>query len=207
MTCRKTSFEAAPDLDTKRLATARLVVHVRKHCLHRTFADLSREVGLDDQTIRNIFDGLVRDLEKAIHFETPRFLGLDEIKVVGRSRAVITNIEENTLFDMLVDRNKATLMAYFRQLRDRDKVEVLTMDMWSVYAQVADKCFPGVPVVVDRFHVERMANDALEKVRKAVRKGLPTRHRLKLKDDRHLLFACWRRRQTEPVSPFVPTAG
>jgi transposase len=146
MACRKTFFEAAPDLDTKRLATARLVSHVRKHCLRRTFADLAREVGLDDQTIRNIFDDLVRELEKTTQFETPRFLGLDEIKVVGRSRAVVTNVEGNTLFDMLVDRNKATLMAYFRQMRDRDKVEVLTMDMWSVYAQVADKCFPGVPV-------------------------------------------------------------
>ncbi|HQR54424.1 MAG TPA: ISL3 family transposase [Burkholderiaceae bacterium] len=197
MACRKTFFEAAPDLDNKRLATARLVAHVRKHCLRRTFADLAREVGLDDQTIRNIFDDLVKDLEKATQFETPRLLGLDEIKVVGRSRAVVTNVEENTLFDMLVDRNKATLMAYFRQMRDRDKVEVLTMDMWSVYAQVADKCFPGVPVVIDRFHVERMANDALEKVRKAVRKGLPTRQRLKLKDDRHLLLASFDRLSAE----------
>jgi transposase len=63
------------------------------------------------------------------------------------------------------------------------------MDMWSVYRQVAEICFPGVPVVVDRFHVERMANDALERVRKAVRRGLNTRQRLKLKDDRHVLLA------------------
>lgn len=186
--CGRTFSDQVPDLDSKRLATRRLVTYIRQHCLRRTFADLAREVGLDDQTIRNVFDDHVAQLKATTRFETPRFLGLDEIKVIGRSRAVVTNVEQNTLYDILLDRNKTTLVAYFRQLPEREKVEVLTMDMWSVYAQVALTCFPGVPIVVDRFHVERMANDALEKVRKAVRKGLTTRHRLKLKNDRHLLL-------------------
>jgi len=197
LSCRKTYFEAVPEVDDKRLATTRLVKHVRQHCMRRTFADLAREVGVDDQTIRNIFDDLVEELRKTTHFETPRFLGLDEIKVVGRSRAVVTNVEKNTLFDLLVDRNKSTLIAYFLTLPDRHRVEVLTMDMWSVYAQVALKCFPGIPIVIDRFHVERMAIDALEKVRKAVRKGLPKRQRLKLKNDRHLLLASFARLNAE----------
>lgn len=186
--CGKTFSDQVPDLDPKRLATRRLVTYIRQHCLRRTFADMAREVGLDDQTIRNVFDDLVAQLKATTRFETPRFLGLDEIKVIGRSRAVVTNVEQNTLYDMLLDRNKTTLVAYFRQLPEREKVEVLTMDMWSVYAQVALTCFPGVPIVIDRFHVERMANDALEKVRKTVRKGLTTHHRLKLKNDRHLLL-------------------
>jgi transposase len=61
--------------------------------------------------------------------------------------------------------------------------------MWSVYRQVATQCFPGAPVVVDRFHVERMANEAMERVRKVVRKSVTTRERLRLKDDRHALLA------------------
>lgn len=40
-----------------------------------------------------------------------------------------------------------------------------------------------------RFHVVRMANDSIEKVRKAIRKGLETKDRLKLKDDRFVLLA------------------
>lgn len=186
--CGRTFSDRVPDLDSKRLATVRLVAFIRQHCLRRTFAHLAREVGLDDQTIRNVFDDHVAHLKATTHFETPRFLGLDEIKVIGRSRAVVTNVEQNTLYDLLLDRNKTTLVAYFRQLPEHKKVEVLTMDMWSVYAQVALICFPGIPIVIDRVHVERMANDALEKVRKAVRKGLTTRHRLKLKNDRHLLL-------------------
>lgn len=40
----------------------------------------------------------------------------------------------------------------------------------------------------DRFHIQRMANDALEKLRKRIRKDLPARQRLKLKDERLLLL-------------------
>jgi transposase len=43
-------------------------------------------------------------------------------------------------------------------------------------------------IVVDRFHIQRMANDALEKLRKRIRKDLPARQRLKLKDVRFLLL-------------------
>ena len=59
----------------------------------------------------------------------------------------------------------------------------------GVYRQVAEQCFPRASIVVDRFHVERMANDALEKVRKTVRKAVSTRQRLKLEDDRFLLLS------------------
>jgi transposase len=187
--CNKTFIEQIVDLDTKRLATARLVRHVRDQCLKKTFAQLSREVGLDDQTVKNIFSDYVAELQATVQFVTPECLGIDEIKVVGQNRAVITNVEKNTLFDLLENRNKKTLVEYFTRLPNRQAVRLLAMDMWSVYRQVADICFPGVPVVVDRFHVERMANDALERVRKAVRRGLNTRQRLKLKDDRHVLLA------------------
>lgn len=46
-------------------------------------------------------------------------------------------------------------------------------------------------IVADRFHVLRMANEAVEKTRKVVRRQLDTRTRLRLKDDRFLLLARW----------------
>lgn len=41
---------------------------------------------------------------------------------------------------------------------------------------------------IDKFHVVRMAIDAVEKVRKAIRKEVSTRQRLRLKDDRFTLL-------------------
>lgn len=187
--CGKTLFEPLPAIDSKRLATRRLVQHIERHCLRKTFAELAREVGVDDKTIRNVFDDYVARLKQTAVFETPEILGIDELKIIGQYRAMITNVEKLALFDMLPTRNKADLIAYFKTMPGKDKVRILTMDLWNVYRQVAQDQFPGRMVVADRFHVVRMANDSIEKVRKAIRKGLETKDRLKLKDDRFVLLA------------------
>lgn len=187
--CGKTLFEPLQAIDNKRQATARLVRHVETHCLRKTFADLSREVGVDDKTIRHIFDDYVQRLKTTVVFETPEVLGIDELKIIGKYRAMITNVGKLALFDMLPTRNKADLVTYFKAMPDKDRVKVLTMDLWSVYRQVAKDQFPGRMIVADRFHVVRMANEAIERVRKAIRKELPTKERLQLKDDRFVLLS------------------
>jgi transposase len=187
--CGKTLFEPLPSMDGKRLATTRLVKYIERHCLRKTFAELSREVGVDDKTIRHIFDDYVAQLKESVVFEPPEVLGIDELKIIGQYRAMITNVEKMSLYDMLPTRNKADLIAYFKKMPGKDKVKVLTMDLWNVYRQVAQEQFPGRMIVADRFHVVRMANDSIERLRKAIRKGLDTKTRLKLKDDRFILLS------------------
>ena len=60
--------------------------------------------------------------------------------------------------------------------------------MWKVYRNVVTTCLPQAQIVVDKFHIQRMANEALETIRKQIRKEVSTRQRLKLKDDRFLLL-------------------
>ncbi|WP_297473496.1 ISL3 family transposase [Ferrovum sp.] len=186
--CGKTLFDPLPDMDGKRFMTTRLVRHIERQCLTKTFAALSRDIGVDNKTIRLIFDDYVDHLKATVTFETPHILGIDELMIIGQYRAMITNVEKLSLFDMLPTRNEADLLAYFQAMPDKHKVEVVMMDMWSVYRQVVQEQFPGRMIVADRSHIVRMANDALERVRKAIRKTLPDKTRLKLKYDRKLLF-------------------
>ncbi|KRG37787.1 hypothetical protein ARC78_15895 [Stenotrophomonas pictorum JCM 9942] len=65
-----------------------------------------------------------------------RVLGIDELKIIGQYRAMITNVERKTVFDIRPSRAKAELMPYFRDLRDKDSVEWVAMDMYHVYRQV-----------------------------------------------------------------------
>ena len=62
------------------------------------------------------------------------------------------------------------------------------MGLWSVYRQVAREQLPGRMVVADRWHVVGMANAAVDRRRKAIRRTLDPRGRLRLKDDQHILF-------------------
>lgn len=186
--CRKTLLERMPHMDGKRLATERLIQYVEERCLKETFAALAREVGLDDKTIRHIFDDYVERLQQRIKFQTPEVLGIDELKIIGETRAMITDIRTLALFDMLPSRKKSELLPYFHNLPDKQRVKVVVMDMWSVYRQVADAELPGRPIVADRFHVTRTAQVALDRTRLAIRKGLDTRTRLQLKNERAVLF-------------------
>ena len=188
ISCNKTLFEPVADLDSKRQATARLVRYIRKESFTKTFAALAREVDLDEKTVRHVFDDFIEEFEAKVRFRTPRILGIDELKIIGQYRAMITNIERKTVFDLRPSRAKADLLPYFRNLRDKDTIEWVAMDMYHVYKQVVRATLPQARIVVDRFHIQRMANDALEKLRKRIRKDLPARQRLKLKDERFLLL-------------------
>jgi hypothetical protein len=48
---------------------------------------VAKQVGVDEKTVRNVFDAYVVELEKQFKRETPTWLGIDEIKL-GRFRAV-----------------------------------------------------------------------------------------------------------------------
>lgn len=186
--CNKTMFDPIPDLDSKRLATTRLIRYIRTHCFRETFASIARHVNMDEKTIRHVFDDFTDELERRYRFVTPRYLGIDELKIVGAYRAMITNVERRTVFDMRATRSKADLLAYFKVLPDKDTVEWVAMDMYHVYRQVMKETLPQARIVVDRFHIQRMANEVLEKMRKRFRKTLTQRQRLKLKDERFLLL-------------------
>ncbi len=173
--CRRTFFEPIPDLDVKRQATARLVAYIEQRCLKQNFLSLARDVGLDDTTVRNIFDDYIQRLEATVKFEIPEFLGIDELKVVKQYRAVITNVGKNSLYDILPTRRQDALMRYFTCLPDRHRVRWVAMDMWNVYRNVVTACLPQAKIVVDKFHIQRMANVALEVVRKQIRKAVSTR--------------------------------
>lgn len=185
--CGRTLFEPVPAMDDKPQATKRLIGHGEAHRSRKTCAELPREVGVDDKTARHIFDDDVARRSARVRFDTPEVLGIDELKIVGQYRAVLTNVDRLRLFDMLPTRKKADLVADFKRMPDKRRVKLLTTDRWSVYRQVVLDQFPGTPIVADRCHVVRMANDALERVRKSVRQGLTMRERLWLKDDRLVL--------------------
>jgi len=193
--CGRTFYESLPQVDEKRQATCRLVEHIRLASLEKTFTDLEAEVMVDDKTIRNIFDDYVAWLEETIHFDTPIYLGIDELQVYRRTAAygIMTNIKERTVYDVLKNRSKETISKRINKM-DKKRIELVCMDMWRPYREVIELLLPGIPVVVDKFHLVRMASDALESYRIAMKEELPAAQRRQLKSDR---FAMLRRKDKQ----------
>jgi transposase len=80
-------------------------------------------------------------------------------------RCVLTDIGDRRPIEMLADRDKGTLATWLNTYRDRSVIQGVAIDMWRPYLNVSELLLPGVPVVIDKFHVVRMANYCMERVR------------------------------------------
>jgi hypothetical protein len=109
-------METLPAVNSKREMTERLCQWIGQQSLKRTFASIAADTGLDEKTIRNIFRHYVNELEAQFRFETPKWMGIDEIHLI-RPRCVISNIHNNTIVNMLPNRDKKTVMNYLYKRR------------------------------------------------------------------------------------------
>ena len=169
--CNSTFYEKLPEVDEKRKMTKRLVCWVGKQAINRTFSSIADEVGIAEGTVRSIFRDFVKSREDEVNFETPEWLGIDEIHLI-KPRCAITNVQNRTVVDILKDRNKSTVINYLSRIPDLEKVKYVAMDMWRPYRDSIELLIPDALIVIDKFHVVRMANEAIEKVRKSLREKL-----------------------------------
>jgi transposase len=187
LACGKTFMESLPAVNVKREMTDRLTKWIGQQSLKRTFASIAEEVGIDEKTVRNIFRDYINELEAEFRFETPKWMGIDEIHLI-RPRCVISNIRNNTIVNMLPNRDKKTVVNYLYNLEGKSEVQYVAMDMWTPYRDAVQAVIPDARIVIDKFHVVRMANDALEKVRKSFREQLTPKQRRGLMHDRFVLL-------------------
>jgi transposase len=185
--CGVTMLEPLSMMDEKRAMTTRLVRYVQEQSLKRTFTSAAEDIGVDEKTVRNIFRDHVRVLEATYQFQTPRVLGIDEIHLM-RPRCVLSNVEERAVFNILVNRNKGTVERYLLHLPDRREVELVAMDMWTPYRDACQLALPWATVIVDKFHVVRMASQAVDDVRKSIRDDMSLKQRRGLMHDRFILL-------------------
>ena len=186
--CKETFFENLPDMDINRSLTNRLITWIQETSLKKTFTSVAEEIGVDEKTVRNIFNDYVVELEAETEFRTPKWLGLDEVHLLKKYRFVVTDVENRSVIDILRKRNKSVVIDYLSKLQDIDKVELVAMDMWRPYRDAVNMVIPHAKIVIDKFHVVKLANEALEKIRKSNRENVSAKERRQLMRDRYVLL-------------------
>lgn len=186
--CDTTFLQELPNVDERSQMTRRLVRHIEEQSIRRTFVSVADEVGVDEKTVRNLFSAYVERLDREVKFETPERMGMDEVHLLKKPRAVFTNLAEATIIAVLPERTKKVILAHLKGIPERDRIKIVTMDMWKPYADSVREVIPGATIVVDKFHVVRMASQAMEVIRKAQRGNLEPKFRRKLMHDRFILL-------------------
>src|SRR5699024_7576927 len=85
----------------------------------------------------------------------------------GKLRFIAQDFDSLKVISILDGRTQAMIrnhfLRYSRQARNR--VKVITMDMFSPYYQLAIQLFPHAKIVLDRFHIVQHLSRAMNRVR------------------------------------------
>lgn len=163
--CGETFLQPLAGIQEDRRMTARCAEYIKEQCLRDTFTSIADHVGCDDKTVRNLAGEYIASLDAAYKPSLPAWLGIDETQIDGKMRCVLTDIGGRRPIEMLAERDKGTLTTWLNHYRDRSHVQGVAIDMWRPYRDVARHMLPGVPVVIDKFHVVRTASYCMERVR------------------------------------------
>lgn len=163
--CNGTFIQPLGGLHPDTRMTARCVEFIEEQCLRDTFIRIAEHVGCDDRTVRDIAHAHIDRLNASYRPWLPEWLGIDETMIDGKQRCVITDVVNRVPIDMLPDRDLPTVTQWLYQFRERNVVKGLAIDMWRPYKTAAHAVFPGLPVIIDKFHLVRMANTAMDNVR------------------------------------------
>jgi len=162
--CGAGPSEPLPDaFDPDRMMTRRLVDAVSCESVRDTAAAVARRYGIDEKTVRQI---------SAERPEPPDYeadvlvLGIDETKLAGNMRGILVDLEGGRLIDIVQSDHKADIVERLSRLRGLSATKFVCMDMRKSFRAIASESVPGAQAVVDRWHVMRLAGEAMDEVRK-----------------------------------------
>lgn len=185
--CGETFLPSPEGVEADRRMTTRCVQYIQEQAVRDTFTRIAEHVGCVEGTVRNIAAERFERFNNGFKPYLPTWIGMDETKLDKRQRCIITDVGDNLPVDMLKDRDRGTVVNWLCQFKQKDAVKGLAIDMWRPYLNAARIVFPGLPVVIDKFHVVRMANKALEDARIRVQNTRDRAVRVSWKRSRTLL--------------------
>jgi len=87
----------------------------------------------------------------------------------GNFVTVVSDNCEGNLIEMIDSHRSEEIIEIFMKqpIEVRKQVEEVSVDMWGGFPKVIKKVFPNALVVIDRFHVMKLVNKDLNKLRRA----------------------------------------
>jgi len=132
--------------------------------------------GIAWATVGSIVERLVSRRLDPARLEGLRRIGVDEFSYRKRHRylTVVVDHERRRVVWAGQGRSAEVLGAFFAELGEqrRAAIETVTIDMAGGYDKAIREWLPHAKIVYDRFHVQRLAADAVDEVRRAMVRAL-----------------------------------
>ncbi len=99
----------------------------------------------------------------------------------GKFATIVTDLDKSSLIEVVDSHKSDDIILALKQQPEsvREQVEEVCVDMWGGFPKVIRAVFPNAKIVIDRFHVQKIVNKDLNKIRLVLKiKGLENRYLL-----------------------------
>jgi transposase len=189
--CGKVFTESDEVFGRRRQSSYRFRRYLGQEALHQTVRRTAKKEGVGEGLVRRcVAEEIGRRLEVKGAKETPQFMGVDEFSVRGRRlyHTAICNLVERELMEVVEGAGQQRVKEYLDKLPQPQRVKGVAMDMHEPFRQAVQMCLPQAKVVVDKFHLIRHINNAVDKVRSRLQGGSTRGKRRELFQSRYTLL-------------------
>jgi transposase len=187
-TLRQVSLPFAEERERMTLPFKRYVLELSRKM---NIKDASDHVGVSWDTVKEIQkDWLLRKF-KHVRLKDLKFIGIDEVSVGKGHKYLTTVIDLKSGAVMYVGDGKGAdaLAPFWKRLKAaRAQVKAVSMDMSKAFISAVSTNLPKAVIVFDKFHVMKLMNNALEKVRRRIQSDSDEEAKARLKGLRWLLL-------------------
>ena len=128
--------------------------------------------GISWVTVGKIAERVVAEKLDPERLKDLRRISVDEISFRKRHRylTVVTDHDRRRVIWVAEGKSSEVLKSFFKLIGREacERIEIVTMDMSAAYRKAVGDTLPNATIVFDHFHIAKLANEALNEVRRAL---------------------------------------
>ena len=173
--CQKPLSEKLDFVNSKRTYTKRLAENILGQLKEGDILNISRRNEVTEEAIQRMLEDIAEEI-MSLDLSKLKRIGIDEIALVKGQKnygAVLVNLDTGKLIAILEKRTqeelRKTLTGWGKEVLE--KIEEVSIDLWSAYKNLVVELMPSAEVVADRFHLIKQINQELDQQRRAEKKA------------------------------------
>lgn len=131
---------------------------------------VTKLMGISWRTVGTIVENVVSDRMDETRFKNLRCIGIDEFSYRKNHRYITTVVDHDRQRVIWTGKGRSskTLNEFVDLVGEENlkKIKHVTMDMAGGYIKAVTERLPDAEIVFDRFHVQKLVSEALDKVRR-----------------------------------------
>ncbi len=171
--------------------TNAFIWHIIQLISMTTLLSVALFLGLQWRTVKNIDKANLSKRAKQFSFKKLRYISVDEIAIKKGHKymTIFTDISTGQIIHAVAGRSEESLRPFLKLLSKKAKhLRGIGIDMSAAYSSSIKLHLPNVAIIFDRFHVTKLLNDTIDKIRRAEYEKNHSEGKKVLKGQRFLLL-------------------